>query len=67
LKELRIRSIVKSVCYRIICIIMLAIVSYIITMDIIKMTSIVVVFQSIQMIIYYFHERIWNHVKWGYI
>ncbi|UCB59517.1 MAG: DUF2061 domain-containing protein [Thermoplasmatales archaeon] len=67
MNELRKRSIVKSISYRIICIITLAIVSYIITMDIIKMTSIVVVFQSIQMIIYYFHERIWNHVKWGYI
>jgi uncharacterized membrane protein len=32
-----------------------------------KMTSIVVIFQSIQMIIYYFHERTWERVKWGRI
>ena len=61
------RSITKSISYRIICIISLALTSYLITRDIIVMTSIVFVFQSIQIIIYYLHERIWARVKWGYI
>ncbi|MHA2431564.1 MAG: DUF2061 domain-containing protein [Promethearchaeota archaeon] len=67
MKELRKRSIAKSISYRIICIITLAIVSYIITKNIIEMTSIVIVFQSIQIVVYYFHERIWNRIKLGYI
>lgn len=55
----------KAISYRIICIIMLALVTYAIIGNIIEMTAIVVVFQSIQMVIYYFHERTWEKVKWG--
>jgi len=58
IEELKKRPQAKSISYRIICIIILALVSYIITRNIIEMTSIVVVFQSIQIIVYYFHERI---------
>ena len=65
LNEMRKRSIAKAITYRIICISMLALVTYVVTRDIMKMTSIVVIFQSIQMIIYYFHERTWERVKWG--
>ena len=66
MREEKKRSFVKAISYRIICIIMLAIITYIFTEDIVQMTSIVVVFQSIQMIIYYLHERFWEQVKWGY-
>ncbi len=64
LNEMRKRSIAKAITYRIICISMLALVTYVVTRDIMKMTSIVVIFQSIQMIIYYFHERTWERVEW---
>jgi len=60
------RSLTKAISYRIICIVMLAIVSYIFTGDLSQVTGIVVVFQGIQMVIYYFHERAWEKVKWGY-
>jgi len=66
MKATRKRSIAKAVSYRIICIIMLALITYLITGDLLQMTSIVVIFQSIQMVIYYFHERAWERVKWGY-
>ena len=65
MKEMRKRSIAKAASYRIICIIMLAIITYIIAGDILQMTSIVAIFQSIQMVIYYFHERAWERIKWG--
>ena len=65
LNEMRKRSIAKAITYRIICISMLALVTYVVTRDIMKMTSIVVIFQSIQMIIYYFHERTWERVELG--
>lgn len=67
MKENTKRSIAKSISYRIICIISLAIVTYVFTGDLIQMTGIVVVFQTIQTIIYYFHERVWEHVQWGQI
>ena len=66
MKETRKRSIAKAVSYRIICIIMLIFITYFITGNLIQMASIVVVFQSIQMVIYYFHERAWERTKWGY-
>ena len=65
MKESKKRSIVKAISYRIICIIMLALVTFLITGDIIEMTTIVIVFQSIQMFIYYYHERLWERIKWG--
>ena len=66
MKEARKRSITKAISYRIICIIMLAFISYVITRDFLQMTNIVIIFQSIQMIIYYIHERMWDRIKWGY-
>jgi len=65
MRELRKRSIAKAISYRIICIIMLSLITYWITGDIFEMTSIVVVFQSIQMFVYYFHERLWERTNWG--
>lgn len=59
------RSLTKAITYRIICIVMLAIVSFIFTGDLSQVTGIVVVFQGIQMFVYYFHERAWERVKWG--
>jgi len=59
------RSLAKAITYRIICIVMLAIVSFIFTGDLSQVTGIVVVFQGIQMVVYYFHERAWERVKWG--
>jgi len=45
---------------------MLAIVTYAITADLVEMTLIVVVFQTIQSFVYYLHERAWERVDWGY-
>ena len=59
------RSLTKAISYRIICIVMLAIISYIFTGDLSQVTGIVVVFQGIQMVIYYIHERVWERVQWG--
>lgn len=61
------RSLTKAISYRIICIVMLAIVSFIFTGDLSQVTGIVVVFQAIQMVIYYVHERAWERVKWGQV
>ena len=65
-KESRGRSVAKSISYRLICIAMLAIVTYAITADLVEMTLIVVVFQTIQSFVYYLHERAWERVDWGY-
>ena len=66
MKEEKKRTIAKSISYRIICVISLSIITYFFTGNIIQMTSIVVVFQTIQTFVYYFHERLWERVQWGH-
>jgi len=66
MKETRKRSIAKAINYRLICIIILAIMTYLITGNLTQMTAIVLIFQSIQIFIYYIHKRVWERIKWGY-
>ena len=65
MNERKKRSILKSVSYRIICIISQSIVTYIFTQNLLQVGMIVLVFQSIQTLLYYLHERAWNKVRWG--
>ncbi|MDG6225894.1 MAG: DUF2061 domain-containing protein [Candidatus Thermoplasmatota archaeon] len=65
MNERKMRSLVKSITYRIICIMSLSIVTYIITRDLMQMGLIVLIFQTIQTVLYYLHERVWNNVRWG--
>ena len=65
MKDSKKRSIAKSISYRIICIIMLSFITYLITGSIVEMTYIVIVFQTIQTFVYYFHERLWEKINWG--
>lgn len=59
------RSIAKSISFRIISIIVLALITYLITGNIVEMTYIVIIFQAIQTFVYYFHERLWEKTTWG--
>jgi uncharacterized membrane protein len=59
------RSLTKAVTYRFIMTIVLIVISYVFTGDIYQTSSIVGVFTIIAIIVYYFHERIWNKITWG--
>jgi uncharacterized membrane protein len=63
--ESRKRSIVKSVVWRVICIIVSILTSYALTARWDIAVAIGSVYNIITMILYYFHERIWNIIKWG--
>ena len=63
--DTRTRSWVKSLVWRVIGIILLGAIVYFITGDWKEMTIITVLFHGIRMIMYYFHERIWEHISWG--
>jgi uncharacterized membrane protein len=66
IRELVSRSILKSITYRIICIISQFIITYLFISDITLTSGIVIVFQTIQTIIYYIHERLWARCELGY-
>ena len=63
--ETRRRSIVKSILWRIICIIVSIAVSYLLTSRLDIAVAIGSVYNIITMILYYFHERMWNSIRWG--
>jgi uncharacterized membrane protein len=63
--ETRKRSVVKSLSWRIICIIVSIITAYFLTGKLDVSVAIGTVYNAITMILYYFHERFWNMLEWG--
>ena len=65
LSEKPIRSIVKSFSWRIVGTIDTVIISWVITGKLTTAFSIGAIELGTKMILYFFHERIWNKIKWG--
>ena len=65
MRETRKRSIAKSVVWRLICIIVSILTSYFLTGKWDVALAIGSIYNVITMILYYFHERTWNRIKWG--
>ena len=66
-EQTRKRIIAKTMLYRIICIVALTCVIYIVTGNLIQVTTVVVIYQVFQTLIFYFHEKIWEGTEWGII
>ncbi len=64
-RESRLRSLVKSLAYRIISIAGTGILTWVISKDIIETVSITLVIQVFLIILYYSYERIWDKINWG--
>jgi uncharacterized membrane protein len=65
MRETRKRSIAKSIIWRLICIIVSIVTSFLLTARWDISVAIGSIYNAITMVLYYFHERIWNLVKWG--
>lgn len=63
--EKPIRSIAKAMSWRVVGTLDTLIVSYVLVGELVVATSIASVDFVTKMILYFFHERIWNKVKWG--
>lgn len=63
--EKPIRSVVKALSWRFIGTLDTLVISYILTGELGIATSIASIDFVTKMILYFFHERIWNLVKWG--
>ena len=59
------RSLVKAAIYKLGSVAVLAILSWIFTRDLIKMSGITLSYEFIAIIGYYVHERLWERVSWG--
>ncbi len=65
MRETRKRSVAKTVMWRFICIVVSIVTSFLLTNRWDVAVAIGSIYNVITMILYYFHERIWNLVKWG--
>jgi uncharacterized membrane protein len=59
------RSLIKSITWRIICVVVSIITAYLLTGKIDVSVAIGTTYNAITMILYYFHERFWNKLEWG--
>jgi uncharacterized membrane protein len=63
--EKPLRSVAKALSWRFIGTLDTLIVSYVISGEIGLATSIAFVDFLTKLLLYFFHERFWNHIKWG--
>jgi uncharacterized membrane protein len=56
---------VKSIVWRVIGIFLLGGIAYLVTRDWKEMTILTISFHGLRVIMYYFHERVWEHISWG--
>ena len=63
--ENTIRSIVKSISWRVVGTIDTILISWLITGKVSTALSIGAVELVTKMVLYFFHERLWNTIKWG--
>ena len=63
--DTKLRSFVKAIVWRVIGIFVLAVISLMVTHNWKEVTAITIIFHSIRMVLYYWHERAWQHITWG--
>lgn len=63
--ERPVRSVIKALSWRILGTIDTLVVSYILSGKIVLAASIASVDFLTKLVLYFFHERIWNKIKWG--
>ncbi len=63
--ETKARSWAKSIVWRVIGIFLLGGIAYAVTGRWEEVTMITLVFHSLRLVLYYFHERLWLRIEWG--
>lgn len=61
------RAWVKSIVWRMLGIIVLGVISWLVTHSWKEVTIITMIFHGVRVILYYFHERVWDRISWGRI
>lgn len=65
MKETHIRSVAKTISWRIIATLTTTILVYVFTGNFLLTISVGSAEAVAKLIFYYFHERTWNHIAWG--
>ena len=61
----RSRSVAKSVVWRVICIVVSVLTTFVLTGNWDIAVAVGTLYNAITMVLYYFHERLWGRIKWG--
>jgi uncharacterized membrane protein len=64
-KDSKARSLVKAISWRMVAFIVLSIISYAITGSARETGLIALVYNVVQIGIYFAHERLWDRIRWG--
>lgn len=64
-KDCHKRSVIRSIQWRLMGIIVLAIITWIFTRSLIQTTTITFLHHGIFIIVFYLHERLWQKIKWN--
>jgi uncharacterized membrane protein len=59
------RSAAKSITWRVVGILILGGITYAFTGSLKSSAGITIIFNAIRLVLYYWHERIWEKVEWG--
>ncbi len=59
------RALVKSISWRLLAVFVLGVISWVVTQSWIKVGMITIIYNLIQVFLYYLHERIWDMIRWG--
>ncbi|MGA2680396.1 MAG: DUF2061 domain-containing protein [Candidatus Bathyarchaeia archaeon] len=59
------RTVVKSIIWRIVCIVVSVLTTFFLTRNWDIAAAVGTIYNAITMVLYYFHERIWGRIKWG--
>ncbi|GAH24924.1 unnamed protein product [marine sediment metagenome] len=59
------RSVAKAITWRVIGILLLIVIAVSMSVDLEKALYVTAIFHSIRTVLFYYHERAWNSVKWG--
>lgn len=63
--EVKIRSWVKAVIWRMLGIVILGSISYLFTESWVITGKLTVIFHVIRLVMYYYYERVWDEIEWG--
>ena len=65
MKDSNKRSFSKALSWRLTATVVLATVSFILTGSVVEAAEITAIYNVIQILVYYLHERAWERVRWG--
>ena len=57
---------IKSIVWRLLGLVLLGVITWVYTNDATVTTIVTLLFHSIRLVLYYFHERMWDRINWGY-